>query len=112
MTSKVSIIAWVSKERSPLLERSIAGFRGALEREKLSLRLCVAGAALDHLDSIDKPELCDRLIEATKGRGVPAEVIRFALLGDAEIEVLSVRNTGANRNALLLNSYRSGFPLC
>jgi len=103
---KISAIAWVSKNREQLLFRSIKSFSDAVKETKTVFSFYVSGTDLGpeekKVNSINKKELCEKLIEKTKDKGVPPEIIEFALLGDPKLESLSVIDTGTNRNALLL----------
>lgn len=105
MASKIATIAWVSKDRATLLERSIIGVEKALTESGRAAGLVVSGTstlpATTTARHIDKEVLFTRLI--LQNPAVPPEIIRFALFGDAQVVGLGTQDTGSNRNALLLS---------
>jgi hypothetical protein len=69
----------------------------AATREALAALGQQAGAAVRYASRSDRESFADELAAAA---GVPAEVVRFALLGDPEAAI----TTGAARNSLLLDT--------
>ncbi len=113
MDRKISSIVWVSKNRQELLERSVSGFFNEIKRENLNFSLYVSGTGLSSDDKaknfglklIDKDELKARLIR-NAGQGESdalSSILDFALFGDSKLQSLKLRDTGANRNTLLLS---------